>query len=168
VKNFDNRLFSLDLPNDWEATIVEGAPAGSQSWRNTANNKGVRLITLYLDAVPANFAINRVVAVEPVENHLTVLGDVSDNCINFTTADKQASAATAGKAPAKWQNVDFICDTGNYIRNVVGTGSAKSLNAAKLTGASGGPHNVFFTYTDNSSSPNFGIFTAMLQSFKLK
>lgn len=182
LKHFDEPTFSFDLPRDWEATSLLNAPAGSRSWHNTADSKGVRLITLFVDTIPPNFAINRVVAIQPMEDHLTVLGEVSDNCTNFTDASKQpantnmtngiaASVATGtatGSSTAKWQGVNFVCDIGNYLRNVVGTGTAGSLNVTKLTGPVAGTHSVFWTYTDNSASPNFDIFTAMLQSFKLK
>ncbi len=168
VKHITDPLFKFDLPDDWEPVQLADQPTGSRSWHNTKLNKGVRIITLFMDSVPANYAINRAVAIQPETNRMTVSGDVSDNCINFTGSDKTAQASATGKAPAKWQGVDFICDTGNYVRNVVGTGSAGSINATKLVGSTAGAHSVFFTYTDNSSSPNFSIFTDMLQTFELK
>jgi hypothetical protein len=169
TKHIDDQLFSFDVPRDWEATQVSGLTAGSKSWQNTKDNKGVRVITLYMDNIPANFAVNRVVALRAESGRLFVDGSVSDNCTNFTgTSVASGPNAGNGKAPAKWQGVNFICDTGNYLRNVVGTGSIDGLNTVKLTGQNVGAHNVFITYTDNSASPNFGIFTDMLQSFKLK
>lgn len=168
-KHINEAAFSFDVPNDWEPVQIPGLSAGTRSWQNTKDNKGVRAITLYLDSVPADFAINRVVAVEVADNRMTVSGDVSDNCTNFTGSGGQGSqASNAGKAPAKWQGVNFICDTGNYVRDVVGTGSAGTLNATKLVGPTTGAHNVFLTYTDNSASPDYGIFTDMLQTFQLK
>lgn len=171
VKKINDPLYTFEIPQDWEAfqpaEQTTTAPT-SKSWRNTKGNKGVRVITLYLDSVPVNFAVNRAVALRPEGSHLTVSGDVSDNCVAFTGSDKVAQGSAAGKAPAKWQGVDFICDTGNYLRNVVGSGSAGAINSTKLSGPSAGAHSVFLTYTDSNASPSFGIFTDMLQSFELK
>jgi hypothetical protein len=167
-KHIDDPLFSFDVPHDWETFLPTDQTFATRSWRNTSDNKGVRVISLYLDSVPPNFAVNRAVAIQPEGNRMTVSGDVSDNCTAFTGSDQVGQASGSGKAPAKWQGVNFICDTGNYLRNVVGTGSTGTINTTKLTGPKTGAHNVFLTYTDSSASPSFSIFTDMLRSFELK
>ena len=164
-KYIDDNRWSFDLPSDWEAFTPPNFPPTAHSWRNTADNKGVRVITVYYDGAPANFAVNRVVPVLAEGAGLGNIGDVSDNCINFTNHTQPSPTDTV---PAKWQNTNFVCDVGNHSRNVVGTASLDGLNIAKLTGPTTGAHSVFITFTDASASPNFGIFTAMLQSFQLK
>jgi hypothetical protein len=164
-KTITEKFYTFELPHDWEAFQLEQAPPNALSWRNTADNKGVRVITVYLDGAPANFAVNRVLPVQAAGERFGVVSDVSDNCTNFTEPLKPNPTDTA---PAKWQNVSFICDTGNFARNVVGTGSAEGLNTVKLTGATMGQHSIFITYIDASGSPNFSIFTTMLRSFSLR
>lgn len=159
-------LMSFELPNDWEKFTPVEAMAGSQSWRNTADNKGVRTITIFTDAMPRVTAVNRIVAVQPSEDGLMLAGDISDNCVNFTNPGQQASAT--GTATAKWGGVEFVCDTGNYIRNLAGVGMAGVPKGVKLTGPTTGQHTLFILYNDSTASPNFGIFTSMLQSLKLK
>jgi hypothetical protein len=169
VKHIDTPQVLFDLPPDWEAFTPTEAPAGGaasgQSYRNTANNKAVRVITVFVDKLPANFAVNRVVPVTAAGDRLGVIDDVSDNCFNFTNHDQPSPTDTA---PAKWQNVSFICDTGNRYRNVVGTASSGGINMIKLAGPSTGAHRLFVTYTDASASPDFGIFDTMLRSLRVK
>lgn len=160
-----DNLVSIDLPQDWEKFTPDSAPPGSYSWRNTAGNKGVRTITLYLDAIPQDFAVNRVLAVEGAENRIVTLGSVSDNCVNFSGQGRQT--AGTGKSPARWEGVRFTCDTGNYVRNVVGISSAATPSAVKLTGVSG-THQLFITYTDSDATPNHAIFTAAVESLRVK
>jgi len=166
TRHFDTAQFSFDAPKDWESFTPDGAYPGSLSWRNTANNKGVQVITLYMDTLPPNTAVNRAVGVSAVGPQITVNGDVSENCVNFTNQD--ATSKSTGKAAAKWQNVNFTCDTGNYLRNLVGTSTEGGAVALPLEGPTQGKHKVFFTYNDATVNPDFTIFTAMLQTFKLK
>lgn len=158
-------LVNIDLPQDWEKFTPASALAGSYNWRNTAGNKGVRTITLYVDAIPQDFAVNRVLAVEGVENRIITLGGVSENCVNFSGQGRDTTGS--GKAPARWEGVRFTCDTGNYVRNVVGISSAATPGAVKLTGTSGA-HQLFVTYTDSDATPNHSIFTAAVESMRLK
>ena len=78
------------------------------------------------------------------------------------------TGSTTGKSPAKWESIDFICDSGNYQRDVVGSVSGDGLNNINLTGPTKGPHRYFFTYTDNNSQPDYAIFSEALKSFKAK
>ncbi len=160
-----NDLVRIDLPEDWEKFTPVSSLAGSFNWRNTSGNKGVRVITLYVDAIPNEFAVNRVLAVEGVENRIVAVGGVSDNCVNFSGQGRQATGS--GKSPARWEGVQFTCDSGNYTRNVVGISSAATPGAVKLTGA-GGTHQLFITYTDADATPNHSIFTAAIESLRLK
>jgi hypothetical protein len=101
----------------------------------------------------------------PIEadgDRLTILNTVSDNCANFTGTTVQGKKPDT--APAKWSGVDFICDLVTYTRNVTGTGSVGTINRVNLTGEKGS-HQYFFVYTDNSSNPDYSIFTRSLQSF---
>jgi hypothetical protein len=161
-KRFDERLFTFELPGDWEAFKPAESIAGTQSWRNTAGSKGVRVVTVYTDAAVQELAVNRILPVQVVGEKMSVAGDLSDNCVNFT------KPTGTGKVQGKWQGVEFLCDTGNYVRNVAGVGAAGGINSVKLTGPTAGQHSIFITYTDNSPNPDYEVFTAMVQSFRLK
>lgn len=163
-KPVDEKVYVFSLPSDWEKFSLPDAKAGSQSWRNTQGNKGVRVITVYLDSPVQELAVNRVLPVEITADHLTITGDVSDNCVNFTS--KQSDGKE--KIAAKWQGADFICDAGNRFRNVVGIGSPGAPQGVVLTGPTTGKHTVYVTYTDSSSNFNSYDFTEMMKGFRLK
>jgi hypothetical protein len=163
-KAFDEKLYSFMLPNDWEKFNLENAPVGSLSWRNTKDNRGVRVITVYTDASVADLAVNRALPLQSSDDHFMITGDVSDNCVNFTTGQ----AGGKEKIPAKWQTVDFICDTGNKYRNVVGIGAPGEPTGVALTGKTTGKHSIFITYTDSSPNFNASDFGEMIKSFRLK
>ncbi len=166
TRNFTAGPVSLDLPRDWEQFTPETAPAGSVSWRNTAGNKGVRIITLYIDAIPTEYPLNRVLAVEARDNRITLLGGVSDNCVNFSGQGRVVSGGN-GKSPARWEGVQFTCDTANYVRNVVGISSAELPGAVNLNGTTGS-HRLFAVYTDADASPNHSLFTTAIESLRVK
>jgi len=169
-KHFDQPLFSIDWPADWEVyKPINGiAPLPVISWRNTAENKGVRSADLYIDAIPSTLAVNRMLPVMSNGDRLTLAGDVSDGCEKFTSGNEQAKSRET--VPATWQNVHFLCDAGNYVRHVVGIGmpDSKATNSITVTGSATGKHTIFMTYTDSSASANDGIFEAAVQSLKIK
>jgi hypothetical protein len=168
TKVVDLPLYSFKLPADWEEFKGGETYAGTRSWRNTVGNKGVQSLTVYVDSpVQQNLAVNRVLPVEVKDSSkLDVAGTVSDNCTSFTTPTKEQS--NQGKAPAKWQKVDFVCDIGNYLRQVAGIAVAGSVNSAMLTGDVNGRHSVFMTFTDNNPTPDYDTLSVVVGSFELK
>ena len=56
---------------------------------------------------------------------------------------------------------------GNYERDVVAVGSQQGVNTVLLTGATAGRQHVLLVYTDNNTNPDYGIFTAIVRSFRL-
>lgn len=165
-KQFQAGPANLSLPDDWEAFEPTDLPAGAYSWRNTKGNKGVRVISLYIDNIPRQLAVNRVLVVQSSGNQMVTVGGVSDNCSEFNSQGRTPDKGT-GQTPARWQNVAFLCDSANYSRNVVGTGSTDGVNSVRLDGA-GGSHEVFLMYNDADATPRFDIFTAAVESLRLR
>lgn len=165
TKQFDQGIFSLSLPADWiyKGQQRQTAPYAPYLYENTKTNTGVEQLEIYVDTIPANLGVNRVLPVQS-EGARVVPTTVSDNCAAFTGNKVPGSTST----PAKWDGFDFLCDLGNYERDVVGTSSSDGINTVKLTGPTTGVHQLFFTYTDNGSTPDFNIFTDALSSFRLK
>lgn len=163
-KHINQQSFSMDLPADWQPTSPPDQPYTIYSWHNTTQNKGVRQLNVYVDGAP-QLAVNRVLPVQANGAELSAAGDVSGNCVDFTPNAKNSRAS--GSMAAKWQDVKFLCDTANYVRDVVGTSSHDGIDTVKLSGASG-QHSFFFTYTDNSAVPDYNIFIDALNSFQAK
>jgi len=156
-------LFTFALLNSWKAVDLPKMQYNLYSWRGTTKDDTSRSIDVYVDALPAALPVNRLLPLQSNGDRLTILNTVSDNCASFTGTATQASRPDT--LPAKWSGVNFSCDLANYMRNVVGTGSADGVNIVNLTGSSG-KHQFFFVYTDNSSNPDYSIFTDALQSFR--
>ncbi len=165
AKQFDQGIFTLSLPADWvyKGQQRQTAPYAPYLYENTKTNPGVEQLEIYVDTIPTTLGVNRVLPVQ-VEGARIVPTTVSDNCADFTGNKVPGSTST----PAKWDGFNFLCDLGNYERDVVGTSSSDGINTVKLTGQATGTHQLFFTFTDNGSTPNFNIFTDALSSFRLK
>jgi hypothetical protein len=154
--------YSFDLPDNWEPVKLPPTLYGMARWHGTSTDDSPRLLDIYIDKLPRNLPLNRMLPVEAQGTKITLLNTVSDNCTSFTDGKNEATGSTS----AKWSGVNFMCDTGNTLRNVTGTGSTEGINVVTLKG-SHGSRPLFFVYTDNSSSPDYRIFTEMLSSFRL-
>jgi hypothetical protein len=165
TQKIDAATFTIDIPAAWKPrTSTTDIPLPAYSWHGMSGEDRSRWLSVYVDQSMATFAVNRAIHVEPNGTQITVIDSVSDNCTAFTGA---ANTQT-GKTPAKWENIDFLCDSGNYERDVVGIVSSGGMNTTTVSGVTKGPHHYFVTYTDDSSQPDYTIFTNALKSFKAK
>lgn len=166
----DEQLFTMQLPGDWkERTRSTTNLQRFITWNATKKNEDARELTLYIDAIPPNFAVNRLMPVT-VQGNSLLPGDISDNCATFT-GDGSASArdnATRPDTPARWAGIDFICSLATIVDNKVGVGALGGINQVKLKGSQGGEHTYFFLYTDHTIQPNYVILTDALKSFQVK
>lgn len=162
-------LYTMQLPGDWkEKSRVNTAAETSVTWRATKKNDDARWLTVYIDKIPAQKSINRLLPVSSQKDRL-LLGDISDNCITFTEGGSfDASKAAQNKdKQARWSGVDFICNLPSILENQVGTGSSEGINQVTLTGTKG-PHKYFFLYVDHDIQPDYSIFTDALSSFQAR
>jgi hypothetical protein len=161
---FSEPLFMIALPSDWKLESKATTPYVTYRFGSTLAHQDARWLDIYTDGVPAGFGVNRALAVSASGGKLVLESDVSDNCANFTgPVAGQPATATLGK----WQGVDFLCDLGNYVRDVVGTSSPEGPDVVTLTGTTG-KHQFFFAYTDNNASADYSIFTNALKTFRAK
>jgi hypothetical protein len=163
TKKINKPTFTFELPKDWKFKGYSQNIYHAYIWENTGSSPGVRELDIYEDNIPTTLGVNRLLPVEAEGSKLAV-GNLSDNCASFTGDKVPGNPST----PAKWSGVNFLCDLGNYERNVVGTSTTGSINKVILKGPTTGAHGLFFTYTDNSAEPDYNIFFSALQSFRLK
>jgi hypothetical protein len=154
--------FQINLPKDWQQVTPPTIHA-AYSWRGATKENNARSLDIYIDNIPVNFAVNRMLPLTANGSGVQATGGVSNNCSTFTLAS--TTDPRTGIAPSKWDGIDFLCDMANYVRNVVGTSSAEGVNTVSVAGPSG-THKYFFVYTDHSGEPNYDTFTAALQSFQ--
>lgn len=162
--------FKFDLPMDWKETSRnDKAIYTSINWQATKKGQENRYLTIYMDRIPIDMPINRLVTVTVHGNTLSY-GDVSDNCANFTVGGTFDVNVAANLKPTitKWDKVDFICNLPGVIDNVVGTGSLGTVNSTEVTGPNKGLHKYFFVYTDRNLQPEYSIFYDVLSSFVAK
>lgn len=159
-------IFTVDLPATWQhRTPSNVVPEPNFTWQGTVGDDKARWIDLYIDSIPSGFAANRLLPVQGDGGGIDVTGTTSDNCVNFT--DKTTQASPAGTVPAKWGGVNFLCDVGNYERDVVAIGSPEGINVVTVAGATKGQHHILLVYTDNGPSPDYTVFASAVKSFRI-
>jgi hypothetical protein len=161
--------FTLELPANWKETGRAEAPQHLVEWHSTAKATTARSLRVYIDTIPSAMALNRLLPVSVNGNQL-VAGEVSSNCSTFIGPQGLTPAQAGALKPleGKWQDTRFICDLPNYIREVAGTGSTEGINTVSIVGPTSGKHRYFFVYTDHTAESDFGIFTAIVNSFRAK
>lgn len=160
--------FAFDVPETWkEQPVRDGTtPLPRTVWQGSIKDDRARWIDVYVDGIPSDLAVNHLLPVEADGDHMNVTDTTSDNCVNFT--DKATSSTNAGTSLAKWSGVSFLCDTGNYERDVVAIGSTEGLNTVTLTAPVKGKHRVLLVFTDNSPNRDYTLFALIVKSFRLQ
>ncbi len=150
---------TFEATSGWKETPV---PQTAYSPRYVYKDvKNARILEIYIDNPPQHFGVNKAIVVDS-SNGLLSHDSVSDNCTTFT--DGTNKDQRTGISPAKWQEVDFLCDMSNSARAVVGTISNDGINTIIVTTASGRTYKVFITYTDNNINPDYNVFYELLNS----
>lgn len=155
--------FSFSLPGSWRAVTVHSTLYKIYQFESTVGSSEV--LDIYQDTIPVNLPVNRELVVQAAGNHLSNVGSVSSNCVNFT---KPTNNGSSNGVPARWQGINFICDTANFERDVVGTGSTNGINSVKLDSPTIGSHLFFFTLTDYGINPNYTVLYQVVNSFRIK
>jgi hypothetical protein len=165
TKTIQEQNYSFSLPTEWKQIKQDsGLSQNSITWQSFQPNATNRYITIYSEPIPATFPVNREL---PLEAHGTSLsfGSLSDNCANFTSTNQNKSLVPV---LAKWQEVDFYCNSPNFADNQIGTGTIGSVNSVTLVGPISGMKHYFFLYVDRNTSPDYSIFYSILNSFQAK
>ena len=162
LKLFSEPGFELKLPTDWTLQSHVSGEYNIYRFQGTGKVSISRQLDVYQDTTPVNLPLNRVQPVDASGPHMTANGSISDNCSDFT---KAAPASGQSGSPAKWQNVDFLCDLHNTSRNVVGTSAPGGINKVTLQGLDGTPRSFFMTYFDHGLTPDYGVFYSAIETF---
>ncbi len=166
----DEALFTFELPGDWEEFERRSTDSqNSITWQEVTEGQAGRVLTLYIDAIPAEVPVNRLLPVTAQGPRLT-FGTVSDPCYTFTgegTANVR-EAVNLRPAPAKWQGVDFLCNLTNPVTNIVATGSIGVPTGTDIVGLNGESHRYLFVYNDQNIQPKYSILINAIRSFTAK
>jgi hypothetical protein len=166
TKLYTQTDFTIELPATWKMLPRPAGHYQSFTWSNGSVGSDEERIEIFEDTIPVNFAVNRALIVEGQVDHLQVSGSVSDNCVTFTSG---LGGSSQTGTPAKWQDINFLCDRFNTARDVIGTSSTDGINTVILKNQSTGTnHKFFFTHTDHSLNPDYTTFYNALQSLKMQ
>lgn len=162
--NIDKSQVKFELPEGWTeaSTLGRVAPLPAYSYRSPSAD--AQMIDIYIGDLPSTMAVNNVLRVEPQGFGMSY-ERVSDNCATFTQPN--ADSARTGATLAKWQDVNFYCDTASVSRQVVGVQSTEGINKITVQGETK-KYPVFITYTDNNINPDYSVFYDILSSFHFK
>ncbi len=157
--------FTLELPDGWKESKADASLVPAPKYVFISSEADQQTLRIYLDTIPSGLGINKAVTVSARANEIDH-DVVSENCANYTgAAQKNLKIANA---PAKWQNIDFLCDLANSSRPIVGTISTDGMNFLKVKGATIGERRVFITYGDFNINPNYITFYDILESVEFK
>jgi hypothetical protein len=163
----DEPNFSFSLPGKWTLASKDwDARYHAWMWQQSIKDAAGRWFRVYQDTIPADQAYNYLLPVTGEGSGLTP-GQMSGKCSDFTTTQAVRLENGTFAAPSKWQQVSFLCDYANQASQTVGTSSTEGINIVSLTGTKG-THKYFFIYSDNNFSPDYGLMSAILSTFKSK
>lgn len=170
----DEELFTFTLPGPWKLSAKDwDARYHSYQWTSEDKKLAGRLFSIYVDTIPKDQGVNYLLPII-VEDGKMMVGDISDNCVNFTQnavpEDRRPANIPLNQAtlPSRWQLVDFLCDNVNITHQVVGASSSAAINTVSLKGRTKGTHKFFFMYRDNNISADLGTMSTILASFEVK
>lgn len=169
TKDYSNEYFKISLPATWKFLGFKN-PVADQTYyefQDSDIETSNRLLRVYMDVFPSDFAMNRVMPITIVDNRI-VPGVISDDCTTFTGSPNTVGGkSSANTWSAKWQDVNFVCDMKTKL-NYTGTASADEGISTTFINSNGKKHKYFFLYMDFNVRPDYSIFTDALKSFETK
>ena len=167
TKHYVEDNFTIDIANAWHEAPPQPSIYKIYTWEVSEKGTNGQQIQIYEDTIPETFAVNKLLVVEGGLEQLQISGSASDNCIKYTKGSPAVNGRTA--VPARWQGIDFICDTASSQRDVIGTGSDDGINMVIMKSpVQGTTHKYFFTHTDHRVSPDYTDFYDALRSFRMQ
>lgn len=164
TKVYNEPGFSIALPNTWQLLPKTPSEYQMYTWEGPNRETDGQELTVYINTIPENMAVNHVLVVQGENDQLTLDGTASENCTTFTSSPALPNSTGA---PAEWSGVSFLCDQANPERDVVGTSSSDGVNTVILKNLSTGiSRKFFFTFTDDSIDPDYTVFYNALQSVR--
>ena len=158
----DEPFFAMMLAPGWKEIERRNVHnETSITWQSKVKNNDNRWLKLYIDVIPPNIAINKLLPIDVVGPTLKHR-QLSANCKEFTVSTERNIADKL----SKWGDIEFVCDLPNYVQNKTGTGTEGSINSTEVTGSTKGTHKYFFVYTDHNAQPDYTSFYNSLMTFQ--
>lgn len=164
---FTHSQYEISLPTDWR--LLERSTDPYTVYRYQAGKKGAdnRWLEVYVDRLPPEKAVNRLMPVQITDNKIKPAGPISDNC-TLLDGTRNPGPSPVASSPVSWQGIQFLCDRANYTRNVVGVGSTAMNSRLVLSGPKGNNRTFIIIYTDHNANPDYYILSSALQSLEVR
>lgn len=166
--------FTMSLLGPWkEVGRNKDSRYNSIEWQYTKKFYEARTLTIYIDKLPTNLAVNYLLPATVVDNTIQA-GQLSENCTTFTKDAKPiekrnpTAPEPVESLPAVWQKVNFLCDNGNVTRQVIGVSTPEAVNTVNVAGEAKGIHKYFFVYNDQNFQLDSSFLVNALESFRAK
>ena len=168
MRDFENEYFKITLPATW-VDLGRKNPFAYEvyyEFQNTQKDYENRWLRVYVDTIPANQAVTKILPVEVVDNRL-VPGQVSDSCRNFSGAPASSGQANSQNWLATWQGVEFYCDM-NPAENFIGTASQEEGYGVTLVNLDGSNHRYFIAYINHNNNPDSNFIIDVVNTFETR
>lgn len=166
TKDFTVDEFKITLPEAWQL-IGKQNPYYNEVYylfQSTATNQENRWLRVYVNVLPEQYAVNRLLPITPSENKI-IAGEMSTDCKNFKGAPNAQNSVNGAQSWATtWQDIAFTCDLSG-ASNQVGTASMQNGYAVPVIGEKSGTNKYFFVYIDQNAKPDYSILKNAVNSF---
>ena len=166
TKDFTVDEFKITLPEAWQF-IGKQNPYYNEVYymfQSKEVNKDNRWLRVYVNVIPEQYAVNRLLPISPSENKL-ITGEMSTDCKNFNGAPNAQNSVNGAQAwVTTWQDISFTCDLSG-VSNQVGTASMQNGYAVPVTGEKSVTNKYFFVYIDQNAKPDYSILKNAVNSF---
>lgn len=162
TQDFTTNEFTITLPEQWEL-LGKDKPYYNEEYylfQSKVVNKEGRFLKVYINLIPENLAVNRMLPIV-AQNNRIVAGDMSGDCKNFKDAPEVSSGQ---KWLTEWKDVPFYCALAG-VTNQVGTGTSQIGYPTTVNGDKSGSNKYFFMYTDQTAKPDYSILKNAVNSF---
>lgn len=163
LKTFETPYFTFKTDKSWSFMNKESTQ-NVFVYRSSQKNIVRRDLTVYVNSLPDNLLLTRVLPVEAEDDHL-VIGEISSHCRDYLRGRIQP--ANNSPIEGSVESVRIKCQI-DGTSNTVGTGKKNGSYQISLTGKSGQSNKYYLLYHDLQFTPQLGDFANIARSFHVK
>lgn len=159
LQTFQNQYFSFEADKSW-AFMPNESSTNVFVYRSSKNNLVIRDLKVYVNTLPSNLMVTRILPVEADGDRLKI-GEISEHCRQYLPR------APTDNNPINVNilSVTFRCQV-DGTSNIAGSGQVNGSYQTELKSDSGGGRKYFLLYNDLEFTPNFNNFINIAKSFR--
>lgn len=163
LQTFETDYFSFNADKSW-SFIEKESSKDVFVYRSSKNNIVSRDLTVYVNTLPQNLLLTRVLPVEQ-DGAQFIVGDVSSHCRDYLK--DRIIPSNNNPIEGVVEAVSIKCQI-DGTSTTVGTGKKNAGYQTELTSESGKNNSYFLLYHDLEFTPRLTSFTNIANSFKAK